>query len=99
MTQRTIRNEGKLTGGWGRKSHGGPQDGFPKQRDNVFKGKILPPFLSKQSNCLQFLIDFFSQLPHIKTLHGVLAIACGKLRGYNGARDNRINSNQSMFMT
>lgn len=38
------------------------------------KDEVLSPFLSKQSSCL-FLIDFFSWLPHIKTLRGVLARA------------------------
>lgn len=38
-----------------------------------FKDKAMSPFLSKQSKCLQFLIDLFFQLLHIKNLYGVLA--------------------------
>lgn len=36
------------------------------------KDKAMSPFISKQSKCLQFLIDLFSQLLHIKNLYGVL---------------------------
>lgn len=37
------------------------------------KDKAMSPFISKQSKYLQFLIDLFSQLLHIKNLYGVLA--------------------------
>lgn len=47
------------------------QMAFQNEGIMCLKNNIMSPFLSEESNCMQFLIDFFCQLLHIKTLWSV----------------------------
>lgn len=76
------------------------QMAFQNEGIMCLKNNIMSPFLTKEGNCMKSLIDFFCQIIHIKTLHGVSARtdSIWNAERMKWEEDHRMNSNQSVLM-